>query len=97
MTLLKAASASSTSVSVWTQGRATSTHCIVWQGGFYGNALQAASACGHKEIATLLLDKGADVNAQGGYYGNALYAASKSGHKEIVTLLQEHDASRSSL
>jgi hypothetical protein len=27
-------------------------------------------------VVTLLLEKGADVNAQGGYYGNALQAAS---------------------
>jgi hypothetical protein len=31
---------------------------------------------GHDSIVTLLLEKGADVNAQGGYYGNALQAAS---------------------
>jgi ankyrin repeat protein len=57
------------------------------QGGDYGNALQAASVGGHKEIVELLLLKGADVNAQEGYYGNALQAASAKGHKEIVELL----------
>jgi hypothetical protein len=31
---------------------------------------------GHDSVVTLLLEKGADVNAQGGYYGNALQAAS---------------------
>jgi ankyrin repeat protein len=62
------------------------------QGGYYGNALQAASAGGHKEMATLLLDKGADVNAQGGEYGNALQAASANGHKEMATLLLEMGA-----
>jgi ankyrin repeat protein len=35
----------------------------------------------------LLLDKGADVNAQGGYYGNALQAASSDGHEAVVKLL----------
>src|SRR5438045_3354197 len=30
------------------------------QGGFYGNALQAASAEGHEKVVGLLLDKGAD-------------------------------------
>jgi ankyrin repeat protein len=33
----------------------------------YGNALQAASSGGHEAIVKLLLEKGADVNAQGGY------------------------------
>jgi ankyrin repeat protein len=37
------------------------------QGGQYGNALQAASNGGHKEIVKLLLERGADVNAQGGH------------------------------
>ncbi|KAH7060972.1 ankyrin repeat domain-containing protein [Paraphoma chrysanthemicola] len=62
------------------------------RGGHCGNALQAASFNGHKEISMLLLDKGADVNAQGGFYGNALYAASFNGHKEIATLLLDKGA-----
>ena len=32
----------------------------------------------------MLLEKGADVNAQGGRSGNALQAASSRGHKEVV-------------
>jgi hypothetical protein len=36
----------------------------------------------------LLLDKGADVNAQGGKYGNALQAASVGGHTGVMQLLQ---------
>jgi hypothetical protein len=43
-------------------------------------------------LARMLLDKGADVNAQGGEYGNALYAASIKGHKEMVTLLLDKGA-----
>ena len=35
----------------------------------------------------LLLNKGAEVNAQGGEYGNALQVASSRGHTEIVQLL----------
>jgi hypothetical protein len=35
------------------------------QGGYYGNALQAASYQGHDQIVLRLLEKGADVNAQG--------------------------------
>ncbi|KAI9737303.1 MAG: hypothetical protein M1818_005836 [Claussenomyces sp. TS43310] len=45
------------------------------QGGYYGNALQAAAYRGHEASVQLLLDAGAEVNAQGGYYGNALQAA----------------------
>jgi ankyrin repeat protein len=55
----------------------------------YGNALQAASSGGHEAIVKLLLEKGADVNAQGGDYGNALQAASSEGHEAIVKLLLE--------
>jgi tetratricopeptide (TPR) repeat protein len=36
------------------------------------NALQAASAEGHEAVVSLLVDKGANVNARGGRYGNAL-------------------------
>ncbi|KAK4220622.1 hypothetical protein QBC38DRAFT_525549, partial [Podospora fimiseda] len=58
----------------------------------YGNALQAASLEGHQEIVKLLLDEGADVNAQGGLYDNALQAASLEGHQEIVKLLLDKGA-----
>jgi ankyrin repeat protein len=58
------------------------------QGGYDGNALQAASHQGHEKVVELLLDKGADVNAQGEReYGNALQAASHQGHEKVVELL----------
>jgi ankyrin repeat protein len=57
------------------------------QCGSYGNALQGASAQGHREILQILLDHGASVNMQGGYYSNALEAASTNEHKEIVNML----------
>lgn len=46
----------------------------------------------HQETVIMLLDKGADVNAQGGDYGNALQAASYGGHREIGTLLSDKGA-----
>ncbi|KAK8054033.1 ankyrin [Apiospora saccharicola] len=43
-------------------------------GGHYDNALQAASAAGMQEVVRLLLEEGADVNAEGDLYCNALHA-----------------------
>jgi ankyrin repeat protein len=40
----------------------------------------------------MLLDRGADVNAQGGRYGSALQAASSEGHDKIVQLLLDKGA-----
>jgi ankyrin repeat protein len=40
----------------------------------------------------LLLDRGADVNAQGGRYGNALQAAASEGRQETVKLLLDYGA-----
>ena len=40
----------------------------------------------------LLLNKGADVNAQGGEYGNALQVASYRGHEAVVRLLLDKGA-----
>jgi len=41
------------------------------------------------EMTKLLLEKGADVNAQGGRYGNILQAASAQGHEAVVKLLDQ--------
>ena len=60
--------------------------------GEYGNALQAASCDGHEAVVQLLLNKGADVNAQGGVYGNALQAASRRGHTAVAQLLRDKGA-----
>ncbi|KAL9100680.1 MAG: hypothetical protein Q9163_003967 [Psora crenata] len=54
--------------------------------------LQAASYKGHNKVVQMLLDNGADVNAQGGEYSNALQAASYRGHDKVVRLLVNHDA-----
>jgi ankyrin repeat protein len=62
------------------------------QGGYYGNALQAACRHGDVAIVWLLLKKGADVNTSGGYYSNALQAACESGDVAVVRLLLEKGA-----
>ncbi|SLM37986.1 P-loop containing nucleoside triphosphate hydrolase [Lasallia pustulata] len=62
------------------------------QGGYCGNALQAASQEGHESVVQLLLKNGADVNAQGGWFGNALQAASRGGHDSVVQLLLKNEA-----
>ncbi|KDR77836.1 hypothetical protein GALMADRAFT_65679, partial [Galerina marginata CBS 339.88] len=43
-------------------------------------------------IVKVLLENGAEVNAQGGFYGNALQVASYGGHKGIVKMLLENGA-----
>ncbi|KAH6838311.1 vegetative incompatibility protein HET-E-1 [Alternaria alternata] len=62
------------------------------QGGYYGNALQAASWGGHEQVVKTLLDAGAEVNAQGGHYDNALQAASLRGHEQVVKTLLDTGA-----
>ncbi|KAH7061025.1 ankyrin repeat domain-containing protein [Paraphoma chrysanthemicola] len=54
--------------------------------------LYLATQHGHKGMAELLLDKGANVNAWGGEYGNALQAASLRGHEQVVKLLLDKGA-----
>lgn len=46
-----------------------------------------ASYSGHKLVVELLLERGADVNAQDGKYGSARQAASLQGHEDVVLLL----------
>ncbi|KAJ4300817.1 hypothetical protein N0V90_002905 [Kalmusia sp. IMI 367209] len=43
-------------------------------------------------ITKMLLNQGAEVNAQGGDYGNALQAASAEGHEQIVKILLDSKA-----
>ncbi|KAJ7710106.1 ankyrin repeat-containing domain protein [Mycena olivaceomarginata] len=54
--------------------------------------LTVAAYYGHKKICQLLLNKGADVNAQGGGYGNALQAAASRGQDKIVQVLLDKGA-----
>ncbi|CAL8575827.1 hypothetical protein XPA_001728 [Xanthoria parietina] len=52
----------------------------------------AASERGHDQVVQMLLDNGADVNAQGGSYTNALQAASAGGHDQVVQMLLDNGA-----
>ncbi|KAJ5726656.1 uncharacterized protein N7483_008013 [Penicillium malachiteum] len=58
----------------------------------YGRAVQAALEEGHEKIAWLLLDQGADVNAQGGSGGSALQIASFRGDENVVRQLLDRGA-----
>ena len=49
--------------------------------------MKTAVCNGNIEVVQLLLDKGADVNAQGGTYRGALKAASRDGNVRVVQLL----------
>ena len=60
--------------------------------GYYGAALIAATFQGSEEMASLLLNQGADINVVGGYYGTALTAAAYQGHEAIVSWLLNRDA-----
>ena len=45
---------------------------------------------GHKEIVSLLIEKGIDINQKDNSEQNTLHLASKNGHIEIVQLLIEN-------
>ncbi|KAG9524153.1 ankyrin repeat protein, partial [Aureobasidium melanogenum] len=66
-------------------------------GGWYGSALQAASAIGSLQIVQLLLDHGADTNATGGFHGDALHAAAYEGHVNTLNLLLRYGANTGAL
>ena len=54
-------------------------------------ALIAATSKGHKDLVSLLLDRGANVNVVGNDT-TALIAAVQGGHKDIVSLLLDRGA-----
>jgi len=60
--------------------------------------LMEASSFGHTEIARILIENGADLNARSKYGGyTALQYASRHGHRDIVKLLIEEDEARIAL
>ncbi|KAF8142802.1 ankyrin repeat-containing domain protein [Mycena galopus ATCC 62051] len=59
--------------------------------GYYGTALQAASACGHEGVVEYLLEHGATVDASG-HHGTALQAAAHEGEERVVRLLVQRGA-----
>jgi len=54
--------------------------------------LLIAAEEGHDQLIRLLLDRGAEVNAQGGAFGNALQAASRGGHEKVIQVLLDRGA-----
>ncbi|KAH7200663.1 hypothetical protein BKA60DRAFT_529043, partial [Fusarium oxysporum] len=54
------------------------------EGGYFGNALQAAAYGGHKQVVSQLLAAGAEMNSRAGMYNTALQAAASRGHTEVV-------------
>jgi len=52
-----------------------------------GSPLYYAASTGLLHVGQLLIDGGADVNAEGGYYDDALRAAIKNDHGAFVRLL----------
>ncbi|KAM5341588.1 hypothetical protein ACJ41O_014619 [Fusarium nematophilum] len=58
----------------------------------YGSPLQASVAVGNEDMAQLLLDYGADVNAQGGRYGAPIIAAAFGARRSITRMLLHNGA-----
>ncbi|KAL8956660.1 MAG: hypothetical protein Q9193_005878 [Seirophora villosa] len=56
------------------------------------HALSAAASEGHMAVLRLLVERGADVNAEDFIFGTALYAASRNGQDQIVRLLLDKGA-----
>ncbi|KAI1825831.1 hypothetical protein F4861DRAFT_153240 [Xylaria intraflava] len=61
--------------------------------GYYGTALQAASAAGFPAVVEILLDEGANINAVSGHYPTAAAAAVLNGHLVLArTFLEKFGA-----
>ena len=68
---------------------------VNWTGGSLGSPLQAAAFHGHRDVVTLLTEKGADCMIRCGYYGTALQAAKFAQHPDIIKDLEKYDCSKS--
>lgn len=51
-----------------------------------------ASAKGHEKVVLILLDRGADINAQQEMWGTALHVACCEGHEKVVQILLDQGA-----
>ena len=51
-----------------------------------------AVECGHDQIVQLLLNQGADINAQGGFSGTTLQTALTEGHVKMIQMLLDRGA-----
>ena len=54
--------------------------------------LRSASGNGHKDVVSMLLDAGAQVDAKDNSGSTALMIASWNGHKDVVEVLKKHGA-----
>ncbi|KAJ7646425.1 ankyrin repeat-containing domain protein [Mycena polygramma] len=59
---------------------------------WFGGLLEVVAWIGSSNIACLLIQSGANVNAGGGLYGTALQAAFCAGHVDMIQLLLENGA-----
>ena len=62
------------------------------KGDVISHAFYGACRNGHTDVAELLLERGADVNAKGILGGTGLHWAAINGHKETVAFLLAHGA-----
>lgn len=54
--------------------------------------LHHASRKGYTDVVMLLIDRGADVNAENGWGETPLHEASYDGHTDAMKLLEAHGA-----
>jgi len=62
------------------------------KGDVISDAFYGACRNGHTAVATLLVERGADVNAKGVFGGTALHWAAIHGHEDTVAFLVAHGA-----